>query len=129
MTIYLPDDLAAQVKEHPDLNASAVCQDALRHELARRAEVAKLTKGMERIVVQLESGEAAFTGTSLPSDHSDMAVYLTKRQRIAVYDEDRQDLGQYDTFDEFAEAFDGLPELVADVAAAVGENYVIELDI
>lgn len=129
MTIYLPDDLAAQVKEHPDLNASAVCQDALRHELARRAEVAKLTKGMERIVVRIESGEAAFTGTSLPSDHSDMAVYLTKRQRIAVYDEARQDLGQYDTFHEFADAFDGLPELVADVAAALGENYVIELDI
>jgi predicted transcriptional regulator len=37
--IYVPDDLAAQVDElrrRHDLNVSAVCQQALRHEVERR---------------------------------------------------------------------------------------------
>jgi hypothetical protein len=42
MTIYLPDDLAKQVKKHTDLNVSAVCQGALRRELTHRDELAKL---------------------------------------------------------------------------------------
>ena len=36
VNVYLPDDLAAEVRE-ADINVSAVTQSALRQELARRA--------------------------------------------------------------------------------------------
>ena len=81
MTIYLPDDLAETVKEHDDLNVSAVCQDALRRELARREEIAKLDSGMERVVVYVEEpyeSDVAFVGKLLHhSDREDSAAYLT----------------------------------------------------
>lgn len=135
MTIYLPDDLAEMVKEHTDLNVSAVCQDALRRELTRREELAKLDKGMERIEVYDGQFDAvvAFTGTELYSgDRPEETVYLTKRHRIAVYSHEAQALYQYDSFDDLAQLEvyrDGRPEVLAAVAAALGEEHVIELDI
>lgn len=33
--IYLPDDLAEKLKEHPDMNVSAVCQAALAEAMKR----------------------------------------------------------------------------------------------
>jgi hypothetical protein len=130
MTIYLPDDLAEEVKKHADMNVSAICQDALRHELGRLDQVGKLDEGMQRIVIDLGAGPAAFTGRQLPSEHGvDLDVYLTGRRRIAIYDADKLQLDQFDTFDEFAEAYGGLPDLVGDIAAHLGESYIVELDI
>lgn len=43
VNVYLPDDLAAEVRE-ADINVSAVAQSALRQELARRATGAWLAR-------------------------------------------------------------------------------------
>lgn len=133
MTIYVPDDLAELVKEHSDLNVSAVCQDALRHELARRDQLAKLDRGMERVVTYVEKpygGDVAFIGKMLHyQDRPETAVYLTQKHRIAVEDIERQELHQYNSFDDFADECAGSPELVSAVAAALGEKHVTELDI
>ena len=133
MTIYLPDDLAEMVKGHTDLNVSAVCQDALRRELTRREELAKLDKGMQRVVVfDDEMGaDVAFTGKQLHHSYRpEETVYLTQRHRLAVYSHEAQALHQYDSFEDLAEMYrDGQPEFLAAVAAALGEDHVVELDI
>jgi len=133
MTIYLPDDLAETVKEHDDLNVSAVCQDALRRELARREEIAKLDSGMERVVVYVEEpyeSDVAFVGKLLHHSYrEDSAAYLTRRHHIAVYHERQQKLYQYDTFDDLRDDVEDDSELLAGVAAALGEKHVVELDI
>jgi post-segregation antitoxin (ccd killing protein) len=136
MTIYLPDRLAEEVKEHDDLNVSAVCQLALRRELTRRKELAKLDEGMERVVVfddQLGS-EVAFVGRELYYNNRpyEVTAYLTRRHRIAIHNHTQQALNQFDSFDDLAADpgwRDGDPMLVAAVAAALGEEHVIELDI
>jgi post-segregation antitoxin (ccd killing protein) len=137
MTIYLPEDLAEKVKDHADLNVSAVCQDALRRELTRRAELEKLDEGMERVKVYIDrlGSDAAFVGKVLyATDHpwGNLTAYLTRRHRIAIYNDDAQDLVQFDSFDDLAADpgwRDNDPELVGAVAAALGEEFVIELDI
>lgn len=136
MTIYLPDDLAEMVREHEDLNVSAVCQQALRNELHRREALAELDAGMERHVVYVDElgGNAAFVGRrlayrGLPFDET---AYLTAKHRIAVYSNEAQALYQYDSFDEMADEpgwRDGAPDFLAAVAAALGEDRTIELDI
>jgi len=136
MTIYLPDELAERVKEHADLNVSAICQDALRRELTRREELAKLDQGMERIVVfddQLGS-DVAFVGKELyyGARQMEVSAYLTRRHRIAIYNHTAHALYQFDSFDDLAADpgwRDGDPALVAAVAAELGEEHVIELDI
>lgn len=130
MTIYLPDDLAATVKQHDDLNVSAVCQEALRAELARREELAKLDKGMERHVVFVDrlGTDVAFTGKELHSNGY-VTAYLTGRHRLAVYDDRNQTLYEYDSFDDLVAGGDGESELVAAVAVKLGEKHVVELDI
>ncbi len=136
MTIYVPEDLAELVKGYDDLNVSAVCQAALRQELARREELATLDKGMKRVEVFVDrlGSDVAFVGKEVYRSNKlpERYAYITKRHRIAIYDPDAQELYQFDTFDELAddEAWkhnDG--ELVAAVAAAVGEKHVMELDI
>jgi post-segregation antitoxin (ccd killing protein) len=136
MTVYLPDDLAQMVKEHADLNVSAVCQQALRRELARREEFAKLDKGMKRIVLydDAHGADVAFVGRELywSGRIPEETAYLTQRHRIAVYSHSSQTLYQFDSFDDLAshEGWrDSSPELVAAVAKALGEEHVIELDI
>lgn len=135
MTIYLPDDLAEMVRVHADLNVSAVCQEALRRELARREELAKLDEGMERVEVYVEAmgADVAFVGRELYYNiRSEVTAYLTRRHRIAIYNAALQALYRFDSFDDLAadKAWrDGDPELVAAVAAALGEQHVIELDI
>ena len=137
MTIYLPNDLASRVKEHADLNVSAVCQLALGRELARREKLTNLDEGMERVQVFVEhlGNDVAFVGKELYSaDHpwGGLTAYLTRRHRIAIYNDATQNLTQYDSFDDFTADPDWLredPELVGAVAAALGQEFVIELDI
>ena len=134
MTIYLPDDLAAMVKEHDDLNVSAVCQEALRAELFRRQAMHAISNGMQRYIVYIAKtdSQAAFVGKEVNYDGHRLTAYITQRGRIALYDDDRQELEVFDTFADLV-ALEGIeethPALVADVAEAVGEKYVRELDI
>jgi hypothetical protein len=61
-----------------------------------------------------------------------LTAYLTRRHRIAIYNDAAQDLVQFDSFDDLAAdqgRRDADPELVGAVAAALGEEFVIELDI
>ena len=132
MTIYLPDDLADLVKAHDDLNVSAVCQDALRRELSRREHLAALGKGMERIELYLgEDGDqhVAFTGKEVYCDDEQAVMaYVTRRHRIAVFFAPHGELTQYDTFADLADDVHDA-ELLTSVAAALGVDHVIELDI
>lgn len=131
MTIYVPDDLAELVKEHDDLNVSAVCQDALRRELARREELAKLDKGMERHVMYTEDrGQVAFVAKQVfYNDRHEISAYITRRHRIAVATSG--ELFEWDSFDDFVNDpnWQGTEELTAALAEALGEEHVIELDI
>jgi hypothetical protein len=136
MTVYLPDDLHERVKAAGDLNVSAICQAALESELVHRQTLAKLDVGLERIVVETdELGDAAFTGTHLHSEDlggdGDLAIYLTKRHRIAVHAAMRSGVGleTFDGFEAFAHAYRDRPAMVSSVAGALGQEHVTELDI
>ena len=134
MTIYVPDDLATMVKEYADLNVSAVCQEALRVELNRREARAKLAEGMERheFTIQRRGHEAldvpldvAFVGKQVYTD-GEVSAYVTKRGRIAIYDDRTQAL---DDYDDFALMVAPNEEVLAAVAEALGEEYVLHLNI
>ena len=135
-TIYVPDDLAEMVREQADFNVSAVCQEALRRELARQEEFAQLDKGMKRVVVydDQRGADVAFVGRELywSGRIPEETAYLTRRHRIAIYSHSSQTLYEFDSFEDLEadEGWrDGSPELVAAVAKALGEEHVIELDI
>ena len=149
MTIYLPDDLAEQVKKHDDLNVSAVCQDALRRELARREQLAGLEKGMERQIVRAYANTSQIPGMEIPlGNHREVAfigkeiagditgrqrwrAYLTKRHQIAMWDEEDDGLMVFSSLEDLQLSgwSDARPDVVAEVAEALGEDYTIELDI
>lgn len=153
-TVYLPDELAAEVRDElgSDTNISAICQQALRDELSRVRAVAELAaEGFERIEVDMygEDGEnrhtEAFQGQWLvepdpdatrgdtepwPDSGAYWGVALTKRGRIAAYRAHCNEgfaptLAVYDSLD----AAD-LPEhILISAKAALGEPYTKELDI
>jgi hypothetical protein len=132
MTIYLPDALAAEVKAGlTDTNISAVCQAALRVELEREKAMEKIdADGYQR--VKLYDGkrehDIAFRGRKIGSTHKADA-WLTPKGTIAVYVHREQELYTYDEYGAFADD-EGIDErLRADVADALGEKYVEELDI
>lgn len=133
MTIYIPDGLAAEIKDKlGDSNVSAICQDALRAEIARKKARAALgPEDFERIeVYDSEKGaDVAFRGRKLGDDwDSGAAAYLTPKDAIAVYDEIQQTLDVYDDYRKFA-AENWSPGFITLVAEATGEKYVEELDI
>ncbi len=147
--IQLPDDLAETVKAQTDLDVSAVCEDALRRELSRRATLAQLDKDMERHVFRVSrknssipgmdlrdetSREVAFIGKEIASltwaTTQPWIAYLTRKHQIALWDDD----GGLMVFSSFAELkssawSDSRQGVVAEVAKALGEDYVTELDI
>lgn len=137
MTIYVPDDLAADVKtELGDSNVSAICQDALRAELDRVRARAKITEeGFARVEAydSKRDREIAFQGREIGyASHWDQTAYLTPKGAIAVYSAERGELWTYTDYQEFL----GDPdepnhpdEMIAQVADALGEKYVEELDI
>ena len=139
MTIYVPDDLAAEVKaELGDTNISAICQAALRDELSRQKARAAITAegGFERIETYdaYREHDVAFQGRSIGTDPDRGAeAYLTPKGSIAVVgegsDSDDQLLGIYVSFGQFASARYAY-DFVAEVAAALGEEApVMVLDI
>jgi hypothetical protein len=133
MTIYVPDELAAEIKDKlGDANVSAICQDALRAEIARKEARAALgPKDFERIeVYDSEKGaDVAFRGRKVGRDWDFEAVaYLTPKGAIAVYEEKPQTLYVYGDYRALA-AENWSPGFIAQVAEATGEKYVEELDI
>ena len=132
MTVYLPDDLHERVKAQPDLNVSAVCQQALSRELDRLGYLDRLDHG-EWLDVTLDTaaGRVVFTGQLLATeDYSEYpAVYLTSRHRYAVVVAERGEEAVYD-FDSLDEALKDLPvQVIADARRAVGDDTPIRLDI
>lgn len=149
MTIYLPDELAEQVKaELAEANISAICQAALRDEMDRikaRAEID--AQGYERVQAwdQKDEHEVAFQGKSVGGDpDSDTTAYLTPKGALAVVGEGRNSyndlLAVYDSYDEFASDLAPYGEatgikrwpyaMVTQVADALGEQPPVEdLDI
>jgi len=133
MTIYLPDDLAAEVKDKlGDTNISAVCQDALRDELRRHEARAKITaEGFERVeVYDGQTGErVAFRGRRIGyTDNHDQTAYLTAGGAIAIYNGDQERLYVIDEYADLDPEQED-PALMAGIAAALGEKYVRDLDI
>lgn len=131
ITIYLPDDLGKWAKEH-ELNLSRMLRDAVEDEKRRQDARAKVTAdGFERVEVydSRRDRDVAFQGRLIGDSHEyDVAAWLTPKDAIAVYDGAKQELYTYDSFGEFAD--DDFPQdLTAEVAGALGEKYVEELDI
>jgi len=126
-TVYLPDELADQVREVDDLNLSGLVQTTLRRELERRQKVAELSESMGRVTLWLgdEGRRVAFTGREL-YDSPQATVYLTRRKQLAVYD--GRKLQVFDDFQELAQVEQD-QELLATVAAELGEDWTEELDI
>jgi hypothetical protein len=142
MTIYLPDDLAAEVKaELGDANVSGICQAALRDELHRVRARAKATEGLlERIEVwdDPRGHKVAFEGREIGREDfgtdGEVTAFLTPKGAIAVYND--MGPGRLHVYDEFAafaedvqENWRGGRDLLAQVADALAEEYVEELDI
>jgi hypothetical protein len=134
MTIYLPDDLAARMRDKlGDTNISAVCQRALRDELSRAEARAEITsEGFER--VELYDGglyrHVAFQGRRIAISHIEQqAAWLTARGKIAVYDNRESSLTVFDDWAALLAAHWPAEDLMVEAAHALGEKYVEELDI
>jgi hypothetical protein len=146
MHIDLPDDLAKMVKAQSDLDVSAVCRDALRHELSRREDLAG---DMKRHVFRVYGYASVIPGMDLPKDSSrevafiakeiagetratsrPWTAYLTKKEQIALWD----DNGGLMVFASLAALkasgwSESRPDVVAAVAAALDQDLVTDLDI
>jgi hypothetical protein len=139
MTIYLPDDLAAEVKDKlSDANISGICQDALRAEVERveaRARARRLAGegGFERVTTYdpYRERDVAFQGRCIGTDRdSGKEAYLTPKGNIAVVDGSADQLvGVYASFGNFASAGHAY-DFVAEVADSLGEKPPVqEMDI
>jgi hypothetical protein len=132
ITIYLPDEIGKWAKEQ-DLGLSRMLRDAVEDEKRRRdARAAVTSEGFERVEVwDGRRGRAlAFQGRRIGRsyDREMLEAWLTPKEAIAVYDGDAEELHVCDSYSEFATP-DWPSDLVAEVAEALGEKYVEELDI
>jgi hypothetical protein len=140
VNIYLPDDLAADIKaELGEANISGIAQSALRAELARaRGLQGALAdeSGFQRVEAVDREEDVAFRGRKIGSDDGQhLTAYLTPKGNIAVVDERETRL--LDVYDEYGAFIDdyadsdrpGTQEMVRQVAKALGVKSVRELDI
>ena len=137
LNIYLPDDLAADVKaELGEANISGIAQNALRAELARARGLQALADGdgFQRVEAVDGDEDVAFRGRKIGSA-DDLTAYLTPKGNIVVVDkrEDRL-LDVYDECQAFIDDYGdsdrpGTQEMVREVAKALGVKSVRELDI
>jgi hypothetical protein len=132
ITIYLPDELGKWAKEN-DLGLSRMLRKAVEVEKQHRDARAKVAAdGFERVEVYDSKRDRGVTfqgrGIGRSYDREMMEAWLTPKGAIAVHDAEVDELYIYASYDEFAA--DNLPaDLVAEVAGALGEKYVEELDI
>lgn len=139
MNIYLPDDLAADIKaELGEANISGIAQNALRVELARARGLQEALTGEDRFQrIEAVDGEedVAFQGRKISSDDGQhLTAYLTPKGNIAVVDEREDRLYIYDECQAFIDDYGdsdrpSTQEMVRAVAKALGVKTVRELDI
>jgi hypothetical protein len=132
ITVYLPDELGAWAKEQT-LGLSRMLRDAVETEKERReAHAAAIAKGeFERVEVydSLDEHNVAFHGREIGfQEDREVTAYLTQKGAIALHDGSDERLYVYDDYAEFL-GDNPAPKLAAQVAGALGENYVEELDI
>ena len=148
-TIYLPDELAAELAKIP--NVSAVCQRAIREELQTMQAITETGENVERIEVEIEGPRGVrvvrFFGqwliepdpdeTRSITPGTDPGVYwgvaLTQRGRIAVYsahvNRGGGELHDYYSLEE-AEYVGVPPDIIAEAnGTLLTETPVYELDI
>ena len=133
ITIYLPNDLGKWAKEH-DLALSRMLRGAVEGEKRYRDARAKAKEDSPRARRGLRQQEG--TRRRLPGlpDRPRLRARATgslaypEEDAIAVYDADAQELYVYDDYGEFATP-DWPETYIADVADALGQKYVEELDI
>ncbi len=138
MNIYLPDDLAADIKaELGEANISGIAQQALRAELARARDLRVLADegGFQRVEAVDRDEDVAFQGRKIGSDDGQhLTAYLTPKRNIAVVDERGDLLDVYDECQAFIDDYGdsdrpGTQEMVRQVVKALGLKSVRELDI
>jgi hypothetical protein len=139
MNIYLPDDLAAEIKaELGEANISGIAQNALRVELARARGLQEALgggDGFRRVEAVDGEEDVTFQGRKIASDDGQhLTVYLTPKGNIAVVDEREDRLYVYDETQAFIDDYSdsdrpGTQEMVRQVAKALGMKSVRELDI
>ena len=140
MNIYLPDDLAADVRaELGEANISGIAQSALRAELARaRGLQGALADegGFQRVEAVDRDEDVVFRGRKIGSDGGQhLTAYLTPKGNIAVVDQrENRLLDVYDEVEAFIDEYGdtdrpGRQEMVREVAKALGVKSVRELDI
>jgi hypothetical protein len=137
ITVYLPDEIGKWAKDQ-ELNLSRMLRDAVEAELQRHlARAHSNEQSFERIEVY-DSGrehDVAFQGREIGQDGDALqAAYLTPSGTIVVTDDE----GTFVTFDNWTElaeprALEVRPwpseDLMVQIAGALGEKYVEELDI
>lgn len=142
MNISVPDELAEQVRAL-DLPISAVCQKALRNAVdnaSRSTELITVETGEDYNITKGFHGRWLIIAdpdkTRTAEDGYDAGAYwgvaVTAKNRIAVYTAHCNEgfAAQLDDFDTLEDAKDELPEdIYAEAAAALGEDYVIMMDI
>ena len=136
LNIYLPDDLAADIKaELGEINISGIAQDALRVELARARGLRALADqhGFERVEAVEGDEDVAFQGRRIGRADG-LTAYLTPKGNIAVVDERGNLADVYDECQAFIDEYGdsdrpGAQEMVRAVAKALGVKSVRELDI
>lgn len=133
MTVYVPDDLAAEVKAElgGDTNISAICQRALRAELVRTRTRARIgAEGFGRVEAYDREADrtVAFQGREVGDEHErSRIVYVTPKNGLVLVDRGIDTFHVHANFADFAANWGG--RLAAEVAAVLGEKYVEELDI
>jgi hypothetical protein len=142
MTVYIPDDLAAEIKDElSDANISAICQEALRGELARTRAWGKISEGGFKRIRAMDYREdedghgVAFQGQEVGTNPDRLiSVYVTPKGALVVYGRGAYALDEllavYRTLGDFAEEWGQPYSLVTQVAQALGEEPPVEeLDI
>ena len=139
MNIYLPDDLAADIKaELGETNISSLAQNALRAELARARGLHKALAdegGFQRVEAVDGDEDVAFQGRKIARDYDQhLTAYLTPKGNIAVVGKSGDLLDVYDECRAFIDDYGdsdrpGTQEMVREVARAPGVKSVRELDI
>jgi len=139
INIYLPDDLAADIKaELGEANISGIAQNAFRTELARargHQEAPAGEDGFQRVEAVDGDEEVAFQGRKIGRDYDqNRTAYLTPKGNIAVVGENGDLLGVYDECQAFIDDYGdsdrpGAQEMVREVAKALGVKSGRELDI